>query len=534
MPKITLDKQEVLKLVGKKITDKELESSIPLLGTDLEAVTKDTIEVEIFPNRPDMLSEEGFARALSSFLGIKKGMRHYKVTSSNYKIIIDKKVKDIVPYTTAAVVKGLKFTESSMRSLMNLQEKLHTTHGRNRKRLATGAYDLTTIEFPIALTAKQKSFMFHALDDAKERTIEDILTKHPKGKEYGHLVKKDVAVWIDARGQVLSMPPVINSEPTKVTLKTKDIFIEVTGNNKEAVEKALNIQLAALADRGGQIFKVSSSPNLAPEKIKINITKINKLLGLNLSKSEFANLASKMGLEFKNDIIYYPAYRADILHEVDIAEDIAIAYGYQNFTPEISKMSTIGQEEILEKFKDKIANLCIGLGLQEVCTYHLSNREDETIKMSTTSNLVHIKNSLSQECNVLRSWLTPSLLRVLATNRHNEYPQNIFEIGRVFMKNRSEVKESVKLAISICHARADYTEVKKILDTLCSNLGLKAQYNAKEHHSFIQGRSANVTVKGKDLAIIGELHPRAINNFGLDMPIAAIELDVGTLHVLVE
>ena len=170
MPKITLNKKETLKLVGKNIPDKQLEESIPLLGTDLERVTKDKIEVEIFPNRPDMLSEEGFARALSSFMGIKTGLKSYKVNSSKYKYIIDSKVKSVRPYCGAAVVKGVKFTEASLTGFMNLQDKLHTTHGRNRAKVAMGAHDLTNVSFPIKYTTKPRSFKLEFRNKIQQNT----------------------------------------------------------------------------------------------------------------------------------------------------------------------------------------------------------------------------------------------------------------------------------------------------------------------------------------------------------------------------
>jgi len=531
MPRILLNKNDVLTLVGKKISDKELENSIPLLGTDLNSVTKDSIDVEIFPNRPDMLSEEGFARALSSFLGIKIGLKDYVTNKSDYHIINEK--KSGVEFFSAAVVKGLKFTESSLKSLMNLQEKLHATHGRNRKRLATGVYDLSKIKFPLVLTSKPRSFEFQALDDKKPRSIDEILEKHPKGKNFSHLVKDKASVWMDANGQVLSMPPVINSEPTKVSLNTHDVFIEVTGNNKDAVEKALNIQLSALADRGGKIYKIDGMPNLSPLRIKINVERINNLLGLNLSKREFSLLASKMGLKFSDDYVYYPAYRADILHEVDIAEDIAIAYGYQNFTPVIPSISTLGQEDLFERFKDKIANLCIGLGLQEVCTYHLSNRTDETTKMNKTFDVVNIKNSISEEYNILRPWLVPSLIKVLASNCHNEYPQRIFDIGKIFVKKNSDVNEPVSLTVAISHSTTDYTEIKKILDAILLSLGITPNYKQGNHLSFIPGRFANVSIKNNDIAFIGEIHPEILNNFNISMPITVFELNLSEIFKIV-
>jgi len=536
MPKITLNKKETLKLLGKSLSDKKLLETIPLLGTDLDEITPTTIEVEIFPNRPDLLSEEGFARALSSFLGIKTGLKTYKVNSSNYKVKIDPKAKKLIPFTAEAVVKGLNFTNESLTSLMNLQEKLHTTHGRNRKRISTGVYDLSTIKFPIKLTTKPRSFAFHALEDKNKKTIDNILEKHPKGKEYGHLLtKKEVPIWMDANNTVLSMPPVINSETTKVTKNTKELFIEVTGHNKEAVERALYIQLAALSDRGGKIYKIGKSPNLEPHKIKINPNNINKLLGLNLKKQEISRLASKMGLNYNpnNNLVLYPPYRTDILHEVDITEDIAIAYGYDNFSAAIPQMATISEEDSFEKFKNKIADICVGLGLQEVSSYVISNKEDETTKTRTSQSVINLKNAISKEYNILRPWLIPSLLNVLKVNRHNEYPQNIFEIGKVFLKKGSTHKEPTRLAISLCHSKADYTETKRILDTILHNLGLNPTYKTTEHKTFISGRVARVSIKNKDIAFIGEIHPEVINNFELDMPVAMIELNLSELSKLI-
>lgn len=536
MPKITLNKKETLKLVGKNIPDKQLEESIPLLGTDLERVTKDKIEVEIFPNRPDMLSEEGFARALSSFMGIKTGLKSYKVNSSKYKYIIDSKVKSVRPYCGAAVVKGVKFTEASLTGFMNLQDKLHTTHGRNRAKVAMGAHDLTNVSFPIKYTTKPRSFKFRALGDSEENTISYILQEHPKGSAYAHILdKKEVPIWIDSKNQVLSMPPIINSEQTKLTIKSKDILLDVTGSSQESVDQALNILVTALADRSGKIYSVNNQPKLKPHKLKVNINKVNKLLGLNLKKSEISKLLAKMGMKYSpsTSSVEYPAYRTDILSEVDIVEEIAIAYGYNNFSSSIPNISTIAQEDPFEKFKNIIANICTGLGLQEVSSYHLSNLEDETTKMKLNLKPIKIKNSISSEYNVLRPTITPSLLNVLKINRHNEYPQNIFEMGNVFLKNGNNIEEPTRIGIALCHSKADYTEAKKALDSILSSLGLTGKYESTDHPPFIPGRVARVSIKNKKVAYVGELHPEVLNNFDIDTPTATIELNLTEIFSLI-
>lgn len=533
MPKIKLNKKDTLKLIGRNITDKQLSEAIPLLGTDLEHITKTEIEVEIFPNRPDMLSEEGFARALSSFLGIKTGLKSYKVNKSSYKYKVDTKVKNIRPFCTAAVVKGITFNKDSLLSIMNLQDKLHTTHGRNRKKVAMGIHDLSKIKFPLTYTTKPKSFKFRALEDKNEKTILKILEEHPKGKDYAHLVdKKEVPIWIDAKDQVLSMPPIINSEETKVTINTKEIFLDITGTDPLAIDQALNILVAALADRGGKIYTVNNAPNLNPKTIKLDIKKVNKLLGLDLNKSQISRLASKMGLEYSqsNSTILYPAYRTDVLSEVDIVEDIAIAYGYNNFKTTLPNISTIAEEEPFERFKNLIGEICIGLNLQEVSSYHLSNKEDETTKMKTQLKTVKVINSISNEYNILRPWIIPSLMNVLKINRHNEYPQNIFEMGKVFINKGNDIEEPTRLGISLCKNNTDFTEAKKILDAIFTSIGLTPEYENTEHDSFIPGRVARVSVKNKKVAYVGELHPEVIKNFNMDMPIVVIELNLTDVY----
>ncbi|MDP3916899.1 MAG: phenylalanine--tRNA ligase subunit beta [Nanoarchaeota archaeon] len=534
MPKITINKKDVLKLVGSNIPDEKLKDRISMLGTDLEYVSKDEICVEIFPNRPDLLTAEGFSRALSSFAKIKTGLRSYKVNKSGYTFKVDAKTKKVRPAVAAAVVKGIKTDDIIIKSIMDMQDKLTLTHGRNRKKVAIGIHDLSSIKFPLTYTTKQKSFRFTPLDKSNEHTLDEILETHPKGKEFAHLLKdfKEYPVWIDSNNQVLSMPPIINSEETKLKPGTKDLFIDITGTSQLAVEQALNIIVTSLADRNGKIYSVNSFPNLNPKKIKIDIKKVNKILGLNLSSQQIKKLLEMMGMTMIGSNVIYPAYRTDILDHADIIEDIAIAYGYENFTHEIPNISTIAEEDSMHIFKEKIADICIGLGLQETLSLHLSNKEDEIVKTNASMDIIKIKNALSREYNTMRSWIVPSLLKVLKTNKHNEYPQNIFEIGKVFIKKGNNIAEPVRLGIALCHNKADYTEARKILDSIISSIGLTSMYKEAEHKTFIKGRVARVSVENKEVAYIGEIHPEVLNNFEIDNPVSIIELNLTDLFVI--
>ena len=230
MPTVTLNRAVLEKLVGKKLPLEKLKERISYLGTDLESIEGDEINVEIFPNRPDMLSEQGFARALSSFIGVKTGLRKYDVNKSGARAIVDKSVKDVRPYTACAIVKNLKLNDERIREIIQIQEKLHVTQGRNRAKAAIGIYPLEKIKMPIIYTAKKpEEIRFRPLESKIEMGGNEILAEHPTGIKYAKLLegKKMFPLWIDSENKVLSMPPIINSDELgKVKETTREVFIE--------------------------------------------------------------------------------------------------------------------------------------------------------------------------------------------------------------------------------------------------------------------------------------------------------------------
>lgn len=526
MPTITLNKQSLLHLIGKKLLDEILKDRIEMLGFSLESMTPDSLEIEIYPNRPDCLSEEGLARALASFINLKPGLKKYKVNKSSYKFKIDQRVKRIRPAVAAAVVKNITLDESALISIMQLQEKLHITHGRNRRKVSIGMYDLDKISFPLTYTSKPKSFSFTPLDINKKLTLLQILQQHPKGREFAHLLKDfdEYPIWIDNKSQVLSMPPIINSEETKVTQNTKNLFIDCTGLDQRTVEQALNIIVCALADRGGSIYTVNNFPDLTPQKLKLNFDYVNKLLGLSLSKNEIKQLLAKMGIDLKENTTFIPPYRTDIMHEIDLAEDIAIAYGYENFNAVIPNIATIASEIPIEIFKRKIAEILVGFNLVETNSFTLISKE-ELSKMENKIEALEIENPSNEEYTVLRPWLLPCLLKTLQLNKHHEYPQNIFEIGPCF----NNKKETMKLAVLLCHEKSDFTLIKQILDSLFQNLELEYKIEEVNHASFIKGRVGKILIKNKKIAYIGEIHPKVLTNYELIMPVSCFEIDLDEL-----
>ncbi|PIN87253.1 phenylalanine--tRNA ligase subunit beta [Candidatus Woesearchaeota archaeon CG10_big_fil_rev_8_21_14_0_10_44_13] len=544
MPTITLNKKVFESLVGKKLTLEVLKENISYLGTDLEKIEGNEIHVEVFPNRPDMLSEQGFARALSSFIGAKKGLREYKVERSGEKLIVDRSVANVRPYTACAIVKDLRFDDEKIREVIEIQEKLHITYGRKRKRAAIGIYPYEKITPPIRFVAKNpKEIKFLPLEANKVMDGLQILSQHPTGREYAHLLedKEKFPIFIDAKNNILSMPPIINSHDVgKITTKTRDVFIECSGFDFNVLSTCINIIVTALADMGGRICsmeliypdKKRITPDLKPREMKLDLGYVNRRLGLDLKESEAAECLRKMGYGYAKGKVFVPAYRADILHQADLAEDIAIAYGYNNIKEEIPKVATIAHEDDFEVFKRKLANILVGLELTEVNTYHLIDKDMQTKSSCLDAEVVEIIDSVSKDYNSLRFWMTPSLLNVLKNNKHNEYPQKIFEMGTIFkrsIKTESGVEEASRLCVLLCHGKTDFTEIKQVMDYVFRMINVKCSVSETEFRPFLAGRCGRVSVNGEDVAYIGEINPEALKNFELDMPVAALELNLTDL-----
>ena len=543
MSVITINKTELLRTVGKKLSDKELDDRLSMMGAPVNAVLEHELEVDIAPNRPDWLSAQGLGRSFSSFLGLKTGLHAYKALKERYQVIVDKSVHAVRPYTACAVVKGLKLDDEKIREIIQVQEKLHVTYCRNRKKAAIGIYPLEKVQFPIRYLAKKpEEIVFVPLESTREMHARQLLAQHPAGRAYGHLLegKPKFPVFVDAKGAVLSVPPIVNSQLTgKVETTTKDVFIECSGFDLHTLKVLLNIIVTMLADMGGKIITVDvqyskkiSLPDLTPRKMKFDLDAINALLGLELKEAEAKRLLERMGFGYANKQVLIPAYRADIMHLVDLAEDIAIAYGYDKLKPEIPQVATIGAADPFAAFQETLADVLVGVGLLEALTYHLTNTAAQTRLMNHTAEIVELANALTVDYNALRAWLLPSLMDVLKTNKMKEYPQRFFSMGTVFSPNAkapTQVAEPVMLSIVSAHPKADYTDIRQLIEYLVRVLGLQCAIEEAEHGSFVPGRVAQLKLDGHSIGVLGEVHPQVITNFGLEMPVAAAEINLTEL-----
>lgn len=532
MTVVTFDYEDIISLIGKKISKEDLIEKLPMIGVGLERIEENKISIEVFPNRADMFSVEGIARALRAFIEIEKGIKKYDVTPSKIKIIVDESVKKIRPFIVGCVIKNISFNEESISSLMDLQEKLHLSIGKDRKKMAIGAHNLDMVSPPFVYKGvKPNEIKFVPLGKEEEMDLNEILETHEKGKAYAHLLEgmKKYPILLDKNGNVLSFPPIINGQLTALTPETKNVFIDVTGIDEKIVMHALNIISTSLAERGGEMEKVKivdkkekETPDLTPYHTSLDISYIKKIIGIDVDIEKSLN---KMGHDvsiISNKVeVCSPAWRIDILHPIDIIEDIAIGYGYDLISYSLPKSMTFGSSLNYNKIHETM----IGLGFDEVMTLSLSSNEKEFEKMEIEGDVIKIKNPISSYHSIVRYSLIPSLLEILSNNKHNDLPQKIYEIGEV-IKNKEQKTMLAGVKIDV---KTGFTECKSIVEAILRNFGFRLQVREKKLGSFIDGRCASIIVNGKSIGYFGELKPSVIKNFELEYPIIAFELEVSSL-----
>ena len=546
-------------LLGKNVPrDKEgLNEIFAFVKGDVESLEGDAVSIEVKDsNRPDIWAVEGIARALRGYLGFGRGREIRVAGRSNLKVVIDKRIKPIRPFISTAIIKGLRPTDEALKSWITLQEKLDQTYGRKRKRASIGFYQADLIQSPLSYTlANPDIITFAPLGSDKKQSLREIVETHPKGSEYGEIISRFEAwpVLVDGTDNVLSLPPVINSNDLgKITTETRNILVEVTGTNVETVHNTLKIVISSLAERGGRIYSCLEtypyggprrlvSPDLSPTAAGLSLSKINKLLGTSVRMREVSRFAERAGYRVRRATgdtirLEIPCYRTDIMHSVDMMEDIAIAMDINKLKPEWPRIWTVGNLVRETDETESVAEILIGLGFQEVLTYTLTSPVVVSDNMqSGEGKLVELLNPRMSTHTVLRSWLLPSLLEILSRNTHVDYPQRIFEIGPCINRGENQVQpiqETQKLAAVTIHANAGFTEIRSSLDALAENEGQSFQIKDKEHPSFLPGRCGAIISKdGGAVGTIGEVNPRVIKSWGLNLPAAAFELELSALSL---
>jgi phenylalanyl-tRNA synthetase beta chain len=542
MPVVTLSYSRLQKLIGK-VSKKQISDSLPFLGLDIESDDKNHVRVEYSPNRPDYSTDIGIALGLQGLLGIKTGALKLKIKKSNeYSINVKSSVAKIRPFVTGIVAKNGKINEEILEQLIQMQEDLHMGIGRKRKKSSIGIHDLDKISFPLTYTTTNRNAKFIPLKSTKESTISEILENTDVGKDYGYILgnSAQVPIIIDSNNDAVSFPPIINAAITTITTKTKNLFVEVTGINKDDAEDMLSVVATILQSAGFTLESVkitgakNSSPKLDQKKISISPTLINQTLGLNLNTSKIISSLKKSRLDAstkgKDIVCTIPAYRFDIFGPMDLVEETALGYGIQNLEPTLSPSQTLGQINPVSSQLKSLSQIMIGLGYLEALNSSLTSKRvlyDMTNR--DTTKIISVLDSKSQEHTILRDSILPGLLENLSRNIHESYPQKLFETGTIFLRN-NPIDEETTLAVICAHQEANFTEIKSILQAaLKTGFNLEIETKTSDHETFQQGRTASILIHGKTVGIMGEINSKTIENYKIRVPVVGFEINLSGL-----
>ena len=539
MPVVELSYSRLQKLIGK-VTKKQISDSLPFLGLDIESEDKDNVRIEYSPNRPDYSTDFGIALGMQGLLGVKKGAVKLKIKNSKkYSIKVDSSISKIRPFVTGIVAKNGQIDDKTIKQLMAMQEDLHFGIGRKRKKSSIGIHDLDKISFPLSYTAEKRTHKFIPLASDNEMTVSQILQETDVGKQYGFLLEnsKDVPLIVDSNKNTVSLPPVINAAVTTVTTKTKNLFVEITGINKEDAEDMLSVVATILQSAGFSLESVNitgaknSTPKLKERKISILPNLVNQILGLELSTSKIILSLKKSRLDAtlkgKTIICTIPPYRFDIFGEMDLVEEVALGYGINLLEPILSPSQTIGQTNPISSKLKSLGQIMIGLGYAEALNsslsskrilYDMTNRESEKI--------ISVLDSKSMEHTILRDAIFPGLLENLSRNIHESYPQKLFETGTVFTTG-TPISEKINFACISAHKDASFTEIKSVLQS-CLKIGFSIGVSTKalDHPSFEKGRCASIVLNEKEIGIIGELSSKIKDEYKIRIPVVCFEMSL--------
>ena len=549
MPTISVNQALIAKLLnvhGLHHNVGEISDQLPLLGTDIDLCDQETLNIEIFPNRPDLLSGETLSRAIRSFIHHQIQGPELGVSESNITMTVDSDLKEIRPIILGAVVRNINLQELNIesdefiKSLMDHQEKLHFALGRGRKRASIGVHDLSTIHPPFRVKAVSGKEKFIPLAMDEPITISDILINHPKGIEYAHLLEgyDKFPVIVDSRDNILSFPPIINGKQTTVTASTTDFFIDVTGWDFRSCEASLMLIALQLKELGGSIEsievtdcngQVNKYPNGNPVEHILPTKMLDGILGRELNETELTKSINRMGGKFisrdrEEIIIEMPRWRFDILHPVDLVEDIAIGHGFEDLGEDIPRSPMTAKPRSDANLLRRVRDSMQGLGMMQIQSLTLSNDDDQfkLVRWDNVGEITRITNPITVDHTLLRQYLLPGLLRLLASNRHHDLPQSVYELGTVVRDH----KNASRLAFLVAERTGGFAAIRGRIQAFLRDLGAseyQIQTLPDNEGPWLAGRAAKVIVNGKHIGCFGEIDPHVGELFELKVPMNGAE-----------
>lgn len=583
MPKIELQQEELFKYSGREFTADELEEALTIAKAEIDDPVDGNglIKIELNDtNRPDLWSTAGLGRALrlyhgsgaaggpasTSALGAAGKYGFFSQPDSpaavgDRRIVVDAELAERRPYIAAFAISGPPIAEVLLDDLIQTQEKLCWNYGRKRKAIAMGVYREDKIQYPVRYRAVDPdSTTFVPLGLETELSLRQIIEQHPKGREFGGIVAAlDKFPFLsDETGAVLSFPPVINSADVgAVQAGDTELFIEMTGTDLKPLLLACSIVACDLADAGYTVHPVQVeypydtpfgrtvvSPLYFQKPVSVELGYAERLLGVKLNENEAVQRLGKMGVQAEAEsgriTAYPPEYRNDFLHPVDVVEDLMIGYGMSAFPSESPRDFTVGRLTAGEVFSREVKTLLVGMGYQEMIFNYLGSRRDfidnmypEEQRAAAAAACVRIANPMSENFEFVRPSILPQLLGAESVSAHAVYPHYIFEVGKVAVPDPEDNYGSrtvSALGAVVADADAGFNLVSSQVAALFFYLGLEYEPSVVEDPRFLAGRVAALMVKGQRVGVLGELHPQVLENWGVTVPCAVIELDLDLLR----
>ncbi len=551
MPKIEVSRQDLFTLAGiDDPGDEKLADLLSLVKGELDSSDGDRLKLELNDtNRPDLWCVEGVSRAFRCWnSGPEQHLANLPLSAD--EIFVDAELENVRPFIAAFTSRGWAPDQRELDALIDVQEKLASSFGKNRKTAGAGFYRLDEIEFPIRYRAVSPETAFIPLGEDREMMLSEILTETDTGRSFGHLIESNDKwpLLEDSTGSILSFPPILNSQTTgRVRAGDSELFCEVTGTDWETVQLTSTILACNLQDRGADISPIRvnysegypgstlETPFLFQDLLTASMDSIRRVLGIELSPLAVQKALLRMdyaSVEYDDIGITgtLPPYRRDGIHPVDMIEDIVISRGLSSFDPLLPDQFTMGRSAPIEDLADAVRILLAGAGCEEILRPVLTSSAKVIDATRTPVCPVSIMNPMTSEYGVIRNTLLPGLLEVESTSAHAGYPHRIFEAGEVLTVEEDGIcRTGMLLSCLVCGNKADFGDVHSIIGALCHAREIELSLIDSDDSRFIPGRSAVVVINGHVSGVIGEIHPEVLDNWGIFRPASAFEISLSSL-----
>lgn len=573
MPTLNIKKRSLFEALGQQYTDEEFSELCFSFGLELDDVVAEkslsddnseeiVYKIDIPANRYDLLCLEGLSTALLVFtdkLRIPRMNTIVPISESIINVNVNSSVDQVRPFIVAAVLRNITFTAERYDSFIDFQDKLHHNICRKRSLVAIGTHDLDTVKPPFHYVAKPPDeIRFRALNQNEEHTaaeLMEIYANHPQLKQYLHIIndKPVYPVVLDSDGIVLSLPPIINGHHSRISVNTKNVFIECTATDltkaiivldtlvyafSKYCEDPYTVECCSVVNGGKQL----TYPELKYRKKTASVKEIDKYLGISSDNEELVRLLNRMCLQSisnKSEIsIEVPPFRHDIIHACDVIEDVAIAYGYNNIPKTVPSISLVAEQLPLNKLTEQLRQHIAFSGFIEALTFSLCSIDDVARKSQKDINnipAVHISNPKTLEFEVARTSLLPGLLKTISSNKHIPLPLKVFEVSDVVLKDPTcgvGAKNERRIGAVYYGKTAGFEIIHGLLDKIMQTLEIPRDKSngyyleLNDDETFFPERCAKIMYKTHPVGTLGILHPHVVTNFDLTLPCSSLELNV--------